>query len=110
MRKRLLASRARMNIIGRFPIRTETCSLSSGDFPMKTKSRRHFLKSAAVSGAGLFAARSLPACARSTENKPIVPPISIFGYSNVQLLDGPFRTQFDQNHQLFLHLDEDGML
>jgi uncharacterized protein len=77
---------------------------------MKTKSRRHFLKSAAVSGAGLFAARSLPAWAGAAENKPIVPPISIFGYSNVQLLDGPLRTQFDQNHQLFLHLDEDGML
>jgi len=39
-----------------------------------------------------------------------VPPISVFGYSNVQLLDGPFRTQFDRNHRLFLHLDEDGML
>jgi DUF1680 family protein len=77
---------------------------------MKTKSRRHFLKSAAVSGAGLFAARSLPAWSSAAENKPIVPPISIFGYSNVQLLDGPLRTQFDQNHQLFLHLDEDGML
>ena len=77
---------------------------------MNTKSRRHFLKSAAVSGAGLFAARSVPAWARAAENKPVVPPISVFGYSNVQLLDGPFRTQFDRNHQLFLHLDEDGML
>ena len=77
---------------------------------MNTKSRRHFLKSAAVSGAGLFAARSVPAWARAAENKPVVPPISVFGYSNVQLLDGPFRTQFDRNHRLFLHLDEDGML
>jgi uncharacterized protein len=77
---------------------------------MKTKSRRHFLKSAAASGTALVAVRSLPAWARAAENKAIVPPISVFPYSNVQLLDGPLRTQFDQNHQLFLHLDEDGML
>ena len=24
----------------------------------------------------------------------------------MQLLDGPFRTQFDQNHQAFLHLND----
>jgi hypothetical protein len=28
----------------------------------------------------------------------------------VQLLDGPLRLQFDQNHQLFLHLNEDALL
>jgi DUF1680 family protein len=37
-------------------------------------------------------------------------PLSVFGYPRVQLLDGPFRTQFDQNHKVFLNLDEDGML
>ena len=41
---------------------------------------------------------------------PIDPPLSVFNYSQVQLLDGPFREQFDHNHDLFLHLDEDALL
>src|SRR6266852_6423518 len=82
----------------------------SGDFVMKNKSRRQFLKSAAVSTAGVLAERSIPAWAQTSAKGPIVPPLSVFGYSDVQLLDGPFRIQFDQNHQLFLHLSEDGML
>jgi uncharacterized protein len=40
----------------------------------------------------------------------ITPQLSTFGYSQVQLLEGPFRRQFDQNHDLYLHLDEDAML
>jgi hypothetical protein len=40
----------------------------------------------------------------------VTPPLSAFGYSNVELLEGPFRLQFDQNHKLFLNLDEDGLL
>ena len=31
-------------------------------------------------------------------------------HSQVQFLDGPFRTQFEQNHKLFLGLDEDALL
>jgi DUF1680 family protein len=77
---------------------------------MTTKTRRQFLKTAAVSTAGLLAARSLPAWPRSSATVAITPELSIFGYSQIQLLEGPFRTQFDQNHQLFLHLDEDGLL
>ena len=77
---------------------------------MKTESRRQFLKSAAVSTAGVLAMRSIPAWAQTTPKGPIVPPLSVFGYSNVQLLDGPFRLQFEQNHELFLHLNEDGLL
>jgi DUF1680 family protein len=77
---------------------------------MKTKSRRQFLSSAAVSTAGLFAVRSLPAWARMAPTAPIVPPLSVFSYSSVQLLDGPLLLQFDQNHQRYLHLDEDGLL
>jgi DUF1680 family protein len=77
---------------------------------MKAKTRRQFLKSAAISATGLYAARSLPLWARSSAAAKITPPLSVFGYSKVQLLDGPFRVQFDQNHQTFLHLDEDGML
>jgi DUF1680 family protein len=77
---------------------------------MKAKSRRQFLKAAAISATGLYAVRSLPAWARPSVPAKITPPLSVFGYSKVQLLDGPFRVQFDQNHQTFLHLDEDGML
>ena len=77
---------------------------------MKNKTRRQFLKTAAVSTAGLLATRSIPAWARSTATVAITPQLSIFGYSKVQLLEGPFRTQFDQNHKLFLNLDEDGLL
>src|SRR5216684_5654079 len=77
---------------------------------MKTESRRQFLKSAAVSTAGVLAVRSIPAWAQTPPKGPIVPPLSVFGYSNVQLLDGPFRLQFEQNHELFLHLNEDALL
>jgi uncharacterized protein len=77
---------------------------------MKSRSRRQFLKATAVSTTGLFALRSLPAWARRAAAGPITPPLSVFGYSNVQLLDGPFRLQFDQNHQRYLNLDEDGLL
>jgi DUF1680 family protein len=74
--------------------------------------RRQFLKSAAVTTAGLLAARSLPAWPRprASATVAITPQISVFGYSQVQLLDGPLRTQFEQNHKLFLNLNEDGLL
>jgi DUF1680 family protein len=77
---------------------------------VKNKTRRQFLKSAAVSSAGLLAARSLPLWARSSATVAITPPLSVFPYSKVQLLDGPFRAQFDENHKLFFNLDEDGLL
>lgn len=77
---------------------------------MKRKSRRQFLSSAAASTAGLFALRALPAWARSKSAAPITPPLSVFSYSSVQLLEGPLRVQFDQNHQRYLDLDEDGLL
>jgi len=77
---------------------------------MKRKSRRQFLSSAAASSAGLLALRALPAWARSKPAEPITPPLSVFSYSSVQLLEGPLRMQFDQNHQRYLTLDEDGLL
>lgn len=36
--------------------------------------------------------------------------LSAFGYGAVELLDGPLKIQFDQNHRFFLKLDEDRML
>ena len=78
---------------------------------MKSKSRREFLRSTAVSAAGLLAARSLPASwARMPVTTAVTPPLSVFGYASVELLESPFRTQFDQNHKLFVGLDEDALL
>lgn len=54
---------------------------------------------------------NLPAWAADGSAKAVVvPPLSVFNYSQVQLLDGPMREQFDHNHDLFLHLDEDALL
>ncbi|MGB2666057.1 MAG: beta-L-arabinofuranosidase domain-containing protein [Candidatus Acidiferrum sp.] len=78
---------------------------------MRKKSRRQFLKTTAASTAGLLAVGSLPAWARrKVVETAITPPLSVFEYSQVQLLDGPFRVQFDQNHKLFMGVDEDGLL
>jgi DUF1680 family protein len=77
---------------------------------MTTTSRRQFLKTTAAVTGGALAARSLPAWGRPSAQVAVVPQLSVFGYSQVQLLEGPFRRQFDQNHDVFLHLDEDAML
>jgi uncharacterized protein len=78
---------------------------------MTKKPRREFLISAAASAAGLMTLKALPGWARKPNSEvAVTPPLSLFGYSQVQLLDGPFRAQFDQNHQVFLNLDEDGLL
>jgi len=58
--------------------------------------RRELLQLAAVSPA--MAAVSGPGA------------LSVFDYSQVELLDGPLRRQFDTNHAFFLHLDDDRML
>ena len=82
---------------------------------MNDRSRRYFLKSTAVTATAAFATRSVPAWARSTIGKSVadvsvVPPLSVFDYSQVQLLDGLLREQFENNHKVFLNLDEDGLL
>jgi len=58
--------------------------------------RRQLLQLAAVSPA--FAGAGGPA------------PLSVFDYSQVELLDSPLRRQFDTNHSFFLRLDDDRML
>ena len=60
-----------------------------------------------------MAARSMLAWGRAGQSQAqvaVTPQLSTFGYAQVQLLDGPFRRQFDQNHDLYLHLNEDAML
>ena len=76
---------------------------------MKRTTRREFAKTAIISASAVCVARSVPTWAE-TPAPSISPRLSVFPYSSVQLLDGPFRTQFDQNHEVFLHLDEDGLL
>jgi hypothetical protein len=77
---------------------------------MKRKTRRQFIGTAAASTAGFMAMRSIPSWAQNPVPTKITPALSVFGYSAVQLLDGPFRRQFEQNHELFLNMNEDGML
>jgi uncharacterized protein len=76
---------------------------------MVSRSRRQFLKGSALA-AGAFAVRKLPAWPLPTAGATVVPDLSVFPYSQVQLLDGPLREQFEHNHDLFLHLDEDALL
>ncbi|MGC2710201.1 MAG: beta-L-arabinofuranosidase domain-containing protein, partial [Candidatus Sulfotelmatobacter sp.] len=77
---------------------------------MKNTSRRQFLKAAAVTTGGVLAARSLPSWALRGAEVSITPPLSVFQYSQVQLLDSLFLQQFEHNHKIFLDLDEDGLL
>lgn len=79
---------------------------------MKSASRRQFLKTSAVAAGSVMAMRSVPwALASTTSAKvAIAPHLSQFSYSQVQLLDGLLREQFDHNHEVFLHLDEDALL
>ncbi len=64
--------------------------------------RRAFVGSAI--GAG-YALRSLPSAAKDTASG-----LTPFRYGDVQLLPGPAKKQFDQNHSFFLNLSEDRLL
>ncbi len=78
---------------------------------MRNTSRRQFLKVSAAATGAAFAAHSIPrAWAVPSAKIAVIPPLSVFGYRQVQLLDGPMREQFLHNHDLFLHLDEDALL
>src|SRR6185437_13687156 len=76
--------------------------------------RRQILKDATLLAAASvalgrkrsWASASTPATAATA----ITPPLSTFQYSEVQLLDGQLKEQFDHNHDLFLHLNEDALL
>lgn len=77
---------------------------------MNHTSRRHFLKAASITATAALAGHSLPAWGRSTTDEAVASPLSVFDYSQVQLLDSLFREQFENNHKVFLNLDEDGLL
>ncbi len=78
----------------------------------KTVDRRTFLKTAAATTAATCAAWSLPAPATAAEKSlvAVTTPLATFAYADVQLLDGPMKQQFDENHARFLNLDDDRML
>lgn len=76
-------------------------------------SRRGFLKTAGAVTASAYAVTSLPAWASSPSPKgsvAITPALSTFPYSDVQLLSGPLKRQFDENHARFLNLEDDRLL
>src|SRR5262252_321075 len=76
-------------------------------------SRRGFLKTAGAVTASAYAVTSLPAWASSPSPKgsvAITPALSSFAYSEVELLDGPMKRQFEENHARFLNLDDDRLL
>ncbi len=81
---------------------------------MGTSSRRQFLKAAAVTTGGVLAARSFAAWALPGVDVPVAPrlapPLAVFEYPQVQLLEGGLSQQFENNHKVFLNLDEDGLL
>ena len=77
---------------------------------MNKISRRNFLKVTGAAAGGAFAVRSLRAWPTGPVSLAVVPPLSVFNYAQVQLLDGPLREQFDHNHDLFLNLDENALL
>jgi uncharacterized protein len=75
---------------------------------MAPASRRDFLKQSAAFTGGALLLNSVPSWA--TANQTVKMPLSVFQYSQVQLLEGILRTQFEENHRTFLNLDEDGLL
>src|SRR5437667_9796497 len=81
------------------------------DNSMIKTSRRKFLGIAGAAAGAALITRNLPAWAVDKSiTLAVVPPLSVFNYSQIKLLDGPMREQFDHTHELFLNLDESHML
>lgn len=64
----------------------------------------------AVAGSSFLARTPNLWASNSSASVAVEPALSVFDYSQVQLLPGLFREQFDRNHDTYLHLDEDAML
>jgi hypothetical protein len=65
--------------------------------------RRAFVGSAIPVAGCVLSSRLLPA--EATQNR-----LTVFQYGDIQLLPGPAKKQFDQNHSFFLNLSEDRLL
>ncbi len=70
------------------------------------RTRRSFLTGAAATAGALALERQ---AAGWTAN-PVDTKLPPFAYNQVQLLPGPLKRQFDQNHTFFLNLSEDRLL
>jgi DUF1680 family protein len=79
---------------------------------MTAVSRRTFLQTATTAALAATAWRTGRTHAQegSRGSVAIALPLATFPYSDVQLLDGPMKRQFDENHARFLHLDDDRLL
>ena len=72
--------------------------------------RRELLQLAGASPAAWSISSQLSASPSKTGRNVKGPPLAIFDYSQVELLDGQLRRQFDENHNFFLRLDNDRLL
>ncbi len=73
--------------------------------------RRTFLKATSATAGGAYVASVLPAWAAADKSLvAVATPLTTFSYAEVQLLDGPMKRQFEENHARFQHLDDDRML
>jgi uncharacterized protein len=79
---------------------------------MAAVSRRTFLQTATTAAAAASVWRAPRAGAEQAArgSVSVTLPLATFPYKDVQLLDGPMKRQFDENHERFLHLDDDRML
>src|SRR6476661_8606687 len=73
-------------------------------------SRRRFLQAGSLAAGSAMVMRSRRAWSLASTDVVVTPPLSVFDYAQVQLLEGHLREQFDRNHDVFLHLNEDAML
>jgi uncharacterized protein len=73
-------------------------------------SRRQFMQAGALAAGSAIALRSRGAWSLASTDVAVRPPLSVFDYAQVQLLEGHLREQFDRNHDVFLHLNENAML
>jgi hypothetical protein len=78
---------------------------------MAQPTRRSFLKAGTGAAiASLTRAQAARAVGLRDVNVAIGPALDQFGYGEVELLEGPMRQQFDENHAFFLALNEDMLL
>src|SRR5436309_2982134 len=74
-------------------------------------SRRTFLQISGAAAATSCVSHALPVSAVADKGAVVVnPPLSQFAYSDVRLLDGPMKKQFDELHARFLNLEDDRLL
>jgi len=81
---------------------------------MRTLSRRTFLKTATASAAAGYVASRVPAFAAPPKSNrgtvAVTPPLSQFAYSEVELLEGPMKRQFEELHARYLNLEDARLL